>query len=242
MHSINISIIIPAYNEEARLPLFLGSIAAYFEPQDISYEIIIVDDGSTDSTAGVVERLAADNPSIKLIRLAANRGKGCAVRTGMLQARGKLLLFTDADGATPIAEFQRLKDAVKKGADLAIASRALRDDSCVVVARLHRKVIGTVFNLIVSVVAIQGVKDTQCGFKLFTAESAASIFPLQRIDGFGFDVEILFISNKLGHRIVEVPVSWTDIKGSKVMLMRDSVKMFADIFRTRLNNLRGYYR
>ncbi|MDO8445444.1 MAG: glycosyltransferase family 2 protein [Deltaproteobacteria bacterium] len=242
MQEISLSIIIPAYNEETRLPLYLDSILAYLEPQDISYEIIVVDDGSVDFTAKVVERYVDENACIKLIRLPCNRGKGYAVKTGMIQACGSLRLFTDADGSTPIKELERLRDAIDSGADVAIGSRALLDDSCTIEAHLHRKLIGSIFNFLVSIFAVKGIKDTQCGFKLFTARSAASAFSLQRIDDFGFDVEILFICNKNGYRVSEVPVNWADVKGSKVSLIRDSFRMFTDIFKIRLNDLKGYYR
>jgi len=177
-----ISIIIPAYNEGSRLPAYLSKILAYIEPQDISYEIIVVDDGSIDATAEIVTKITEANSCVKLIQLPHNQGKGYAVRTGMLQASGTLRLFADADGATPITELKQLRKAIDTGADIAIASRALRSDSCKVQARLHRKVIGSVFNFIVRTIAVRGLSDTQCGFKLFTAESATAVFSLQSIN------------------------------------------------------------
>jgi dolichyl-phosphate beta-glucosyltransferase len=160
----------------------------------------------------------------------------------MLQASGKLRLFSDADGATPIMELERLRKAIDRGADVAIASRALRDDSCTIRAHLHRKVIGRIFHLIVTTLTVKGIHDTQCGFKLFTAKAAEAVFPLQRIDDFGFDVEVLYLCQRNGYRIIEVPVNWTDIAGSKVNLMRDSLRMFADIFKIRYFDLTGAYR
>jgi len=242
MNQLLLSIIIPAYNEEKRLPVYLARILEYLELQDISYEIIVVDDGSHDLTAEVVDRFKQENVRVKLIRLSRNGGKGCAVRAGMLQASGKLRLFADADGATPIAELERLQKAIDSGADVAIASRAMKDDSCIINAHLHRKVIGRVFHYIVTTLTVKGIHDTQCGFKLFTAEAAQAVFPLQRIDDFGFDVEILYLCQRYGYRIAEVPVNWTDIAGSKVSLIRDSLRMFADIFRIRFNDLTGVYR
>jgi dolichyl-phosphate beta-glucosyltransferase len=242
MNPMFLSIIIPAYNEEKRLPGYLARVLEYLEQQKILYEIIIVDDGSHDSTAEVVARFMHENIRVKLVRLPCNRGKGYAVRTGMLQASGKLRLFTDADGATPIIELERLLKAIDSGADVAIASRAMKDDSCAVIAHLHRKVIGRIFHFIVSTLTVKGIHDTQCGFKLFTAEAAQAVFPLQRIDDFGFDVEILYLCQQNGFRIAEVPVNWTDIAGSKVSLVRDSLRMFSDIFRIRLNDLAGVYR
>lgn len=241
MTQVTLSIVIPAFNEETRLPLYLDSIIAHLEPQDISYEIIVVDDGSVDSTAKVVESFMTKNGNLKLVRLALNRGKGFAVKTGMLQARGKLRLFADADGATPITELERLTTAIDTGADIAVASRALHDDRHVVRAHLHRKVMGGIFNYLVNILAVKGIKDTQCGFKLFTAESAETIFTLQRIDDFGFDVELLYIGRKKGYQVAEVPVDWSDVKGSKVNLVQDSFRMFSDIFGIRLNDTRGFY-
>ena len=242
MNPVFLSIIIPAYNEESRLPLYLSRVLDYLEQQKILYEIIIVDDGSHDFTAEVVTRFVQDNIRIKLIRLPRNSGKGYAVRTGMLQATGKLRLFTDADGATPITELERLLKAIVSGADVAIASRAMKDGSCTIIAHLHRKVIGAIFNFIVTTLTVKGIHDTQCGFKLFTAEATEAVFPRQQIDDFGFDVEILYLCQRSGYRIAEVPVNWTDIAGSKVNLIRDSLRMFTDIFKIRFFDLTGVYR
>jgi len=242
MNPVFLSIIIPAYNEESRLPLYLSRVLDYLEQQKILYEIIIVDDGSHDFTAEVVTRFVQDNIRIKLIRLPRNSGKGYAVRTGMLQATGKLRLFTDADGATPITELERLLKAIVSGADVAIASRAMKDGSCTIIAHLHRKVIGAIFNFIVTTLTVKGIHDTQCGFKLFTAEATEAVFPRQQIDDFGFDVEILYLCQRSGYRIAEVPVNWTDIAGSKVNVVWDSLRMFADIFKIRFFYLTGVYR
>ncbi|GFE62158.1 dolichyl-phosphate beta-glucosyltransferase [Geobacter sp. AOG2] len=242
MNSVSLSIIIPAYNEEKRLPPYLASVLEYLEHGDRPYEVIIVDDGSHDATAEVVARFMQENTRVKLIRLPGNRGKGYAVKTGMLRASGNLRLFTDADGATPITELERLQKAIADGADVAIASRAMKDDSCLVNAHLHRKVIGRIFHFIVTALMVQGIRDTQCGFKLFTADAAETVFSLQRIDDFGFDVEALYLCKHNDYRIAEVPVNWTDIAGSKVSLVRDSLRMFTDIFRIRFFDLTGAYR
>lgn len=201
----------------------------------------MVDDGSTDATAAMVESYAARYPNVRLLRLAKNSGKGFAVKTGMLHATGDLRLFADADGATPIAELERLKRTIDEGADVAVASRALADDVCTVEAMVHRKVIGGIFNLLVRAVTVKGIRDTQCGFKLFTAASANAAFPLQQIARFGFDVEILFICRKKGFRIKEVPVNWAEVPKSKVSLLRDSFRMFMDLFKIRLNSIGGAY-
>ena len=213
----------------------------YFTQIDVSYEVLVVDDGSTDSTAVVVESFSEQNPCVKLIKLPQNRGKGYAVKTGMLQSRGRLRLFTDADGATPIGELKRLEKAIDNKAEVAIASRALYSDTCTVNAQFHRRVIGSVFNFIVRTLVVRGVRDTQCGFKLFTAKAASSVFSLQNIDGFGFDVEILYTAQRKGFRISEVPVNWSDVKGAKVRLIRDSIRMFMDVIRIKINDLRGKY-
>jgi dolichyl-phosphate beta-glucosyltransferase len=242
MNAVFLSIIIPAFNEEERLPAYLERVLEYLERQDISYEIIIVDDGSNDSTAEIVARIMRENIKVKLIRLPHNQGKGSAVRAGMLLASGRLRLFTDADGATPIAELERLQNALASGADVAIASRAIKDDSCRVNSHLHRRVIGAIFNFIVGTLTVKGIHDTQCGFKLFTSEVAEAVFPRQRVDDFGFDVEVLYLCQRYGYRIAEVPVNWTDIAGSKVNLIRDSLRMFTDIFKIRFFDLTGAYR
>lgn len=238
---LTLSVIIPAYNEETRLQAYLDKILAYFEHLRLSYEIIVVDDGSTDSTSAVVESFMAKFPMVRLVQLTRNHGKGYAVRSGMLKASGRLRLFADADGATPIEELERLMKAHEQGADVAVASRALHDESCRVQGQLIKKIIGTVFNLIVKIIAIRGIEDTQCGFKLFSAEVADSVFPLQSINGFAFDVEILYICRKKGYRIIEVPVNWTDIYGTKVKIVRDSFLMFKDVIKIRINNNRGNY-
>ena len=215
---------------------------AYLAQEGNDYEVIVVDDGSCDATPLIVESLAGENAHLKLIRLPENRGKGHAVKAGMLAARGSLRLFADADGATPIEELERLKAAINGGADVAIASRALKGDGITVSDTLHRKFMGTVYNLIVRTLAVRGIHDTQCGFKLFTEKAAAALFPLQRIDDFGFDVELLFLAGKQGFRIAEVPVNWTDIKGTKVKIFKDSLRMLTDVIRVRLNDARGAYR
>jgi dolichyl-phosphate beta-glucosyltransferase len=237
-----LSVIIPAYNEEARLPAYLDKILTYFEHHCCACEIIVVDDGSVDGTAAVVERYAKHNAKIQLVRLAGNHGKGYAVKAGMLKASGELRLFADADGATPIEELERLLKAHELGADVVVASRALRDDSCRVQEQFLRMVIGNIFNLIVRTVAVGGIADTQCGFKLFTAEAADTVFPLLTISGFAFDVEVLYLCRKNGYLISEVPVNWIDVKGTKVDVVRDSWRMFMDVLKVWRNNYRGMYK
>ena len=239
--TLELSVVIPAYNEELRLPAYLARVLDYLEAHPFSSEVIFVDDGSQDGTAAMVERFAVENSRVRLVRLPRNQGKGYAVKIGMLKACGELRLFTDADGATPIKELAGLKKAIEAGADAAVGSRALRDDSHTVNTKFHRKVMGTVFNFIVRTLTVKGINDTQCGFKLFTAEAANAAFTLQRIYDFGFDVEVLYICQKKGYRIVEVPVNWTDVPGTKVRLVRDSLRMFKDVVKIRLNDWRGSY-
>lgn len=242
MTELSLSIVIPAYNEADRLPSYLARILTYLDEERIDAEIIVVDDGSRDGTAAVVTEFSRVHDRVRLISLPRNRGKGHAVRTGMLVAAGNLALFADADGATPIEELKRLEKAIAGGADVAIASRAHHDECCTLRVHLHRKVIGTIFNFLVTTLAVPGIRDTQCGFKLFKRDAARAVFARQLIDDFGFDVEVLFLCKKLGYLTAEIPVSWSDVKGSKVSLWRDSLRMFADIFIVRLNEARGAYR
>lgn len=237
----DISIIIPAYNEADRLPEYLESMVAYFRRLPAEYEILVVNDGSRDATAAVVERYGKDNARIRLISLPHNCGKGAAVKAGMAAATGGLRLFADADGATPVTEYARLQAAVAVGADVAIASRAVRDTSRTVKRWQRRRVFSAVFNVMVRILLVRGIRDTQCGFKLFTAAAAEKLFARQRLNGFSFDVELLAIAMRTGLRVTEVPVNWVGIPGGKVNLVRDSWRMFRDLLRIRLNLLRGLY-
>lgn len=238
---MRLSVIIPAYNEEKRLPAYLREIITYFDGRGETYEVIVVDDGSQDGTAREVERLRESAPSVHLIKLVENQGKGCAVRTGMLAARGTLRLFTDADGATPIQELERLERSLAEGADIAVGSRTARDPTRTVQAQTLRKMIGSIFNITVRCSGVTGITDTQCGFKLFRAPVARVLFSTLRCHGFSFDVELLFLSQRWKYRIVEVPVHWTDQAGSKVRLVRDGLRMLYDIWTVRRNYRRGFY-
>lgn len=239
--SMRWSVVIPAYSEENRLPAYLREILPYFDGRGETYEVIVVDDGSQDRTASVVERFQADAPSVHLIKLAENRGKGCAVRTGMLEAKGALCLFTDADGATPIRELERLERSIADGADIAIGSRTMRDPTRTVQARVFRKISGSIFNIAVRGLGVTGITDTQCGFKLFRAPVARALFSTLQCDGFSFDVELLFLGQRWKYRIDEVPVQWTEQAGSKVRIARDSWRMIYDIWTVRRNYQRGLY-
>ena len=227
------SVVIPAFNEADRLPRYLQEVALFFEGQDSAHEIVVVDDGSADDTAGRARELARAHPAIRVERLPRNRGKGHAVRVGMLGARGALRLMADADGATPIGEVKRLAAAVEAGADVAIGSRALRDPSVAVRARRHRRIGGWLFHAAVRAVGVSGVIDTQCGFKLFRGPVADELFGAARSDGFAFDVELLLLAQRRGLRVAEVPVNWTDQRGSKVGLLRDGPGMLWQLVRLR---------
>lgn len=234
--TIALSVIIPAFNEERRLPPTLIDMVDHLDGWGNSYEIIVVDDGSTDGTGEIVEKFARLRPQVRLVRLPVNTGKGAAVKTGMLAARGARRLFADADGATPFEEFTRLMGELDQGADVAIGSRALASGTTRVKTVWYRRVLGRIFNGTVNVVLLPGVADTQCGFKLFTAAATAEIFRRQTAERFGFDVEILYIARRLGLHVVEVPINWTNVPGSKVNLLWDSAQMLLDVLRVRFRH------
>ncbi len=237
----DLSIVIPAFNEQDRLERTLRTYLKYCGERHRSVEVIVVDDGSTDGTTPLVERLASELPELRLIRLAQNQGKGYAVRSGIVNARGRRVLFADADGATPIAEIERLDAALDAGADLAIGSRAVASADVHVRTRLHRRLIGRAFHLLVRLTGVTGIADTQCGFKLFRGAVAHVLFSRMRTTGFSFDVEVLMMARLCGHRITEVPVNWTHQPGSRVNLVIDSVRMAGDLVRIRLRRLKGEY-
>lgn len=221
------SVVIPAFNEALRLPPFLDAVVAYLEGRDEPYEIIVVDDGSGDGTSEAVQ--ARRYGSVRLIRREINGGKGTAVRTGMLAARGTYRLFADADGATPIQELKRLEAPLVAGADVAFGSRALRDPGVSVAARRHRMIAGRVFNWLVARLGLEGVADSQCGFKAFSARAAQSLFGALKTQGFAFDVEVLLRAQAAGYRVVEVAVNWNDQSGSKVGVLKDGPRMLGQV-------------
>jgi len=234
-----LSIIVPAYNEDRRLPTTLPQIVAFLEAQPYRGQVIVVDDGSADSTARVVEQMATQQPLITLIRN-EHRGKGYAVKTGMLAAQGDYLFLCDADLSMPIEEVARFLPPALQGCDVAIGSRevagAMRYDE-----PSHRHLMGRVYNLLVRLLAVRGFQDTQAGFKCFRREVALDLFPYQTMDGFGFDVEVLFIAQKRGYHIVEVPIDWYHMTNSRVSPVSDSVRMFREIVQVRVNDWRGRY-
>jgi dolichyl-phosphate beta-glucosyltransferase len=237
----DLSIVIPAYNEEFRIEVTVRDIVGYCRAGGRSFEVILVDDGSRDGTTSVGRLLSEQFPELRLIRLAANHGKGYAVRTGVVNAVGRTILFADADGATPISEIERLESALNSGADVAVGSRALPATDVEVHAKFYRHLIGRTFHLLVEWLADSGVKDTQCGFKLFQSRVAHDLFSRMRMNGFSFDVEVLVMARQRGYRVTEVPVNWTHQPGSKVRLTLDSLRMAADLVRIRAHCLSGEY-
>ena len=240
---IALSVVIPAFNEAARIQGCLSEITAYFKQRGIAYEVLVVDDGSVDGAAILVDRYRREDQAVRLLRLPRNMGKGYAVRAGVREARGALLLIADADGATPIRETERLETAIRGGADLAIGSRFLasRDSRYRVKARWHRSVLGNLFNLVVQALGLRGITDTQCGFKLLQEAVALDLFSVACINGYGLDLEILYVAQRRGYRIAEVPVNWSDQPGSKVRVFRDGFRMLLDLLTIRRNYARGLY-
>lgn len=241
--SLELSVVVPAHNEAARILPHLRSIAEYLAERALAFEIIVVDDGSLDDTAAVVRHFARQVPRLRLLRLPICSGKGAAVRQGMQAARGRRQLFTDADGATPIHELARLEQALQSGAQMAIGSRSLasRRSDFTVHARWHRSLLGGCFNTIVRLGGIRGIADTQCGFKLFERTVAQDLFSVSCVNGYGFDLELLYIAQRRGYRIAEVPVNWTDQAGSKVRVLRDGVGMLRELLTIHHNAEKGVY-
>jgi dolichyl-phosphate beta-glucosyltransferase len=228
-----LSIVIPCYNEELRLPRSIEQIERFLHDTGTSYELILVDDGSTDRTRKVMNEAATRNGSVRIEALPHNRGKGRALAEGVAAAKGTEILITDADLSTPIEELEKLQAALDKGAGAAIASRALRGSRVEVSQPIYRVLMGKAFNLIVQLVLLPGIWDTQCGFKLFRAEVAQDAFGALTTDGFGYDPEVLYRAKKRGVRIVEVPVVWRNSAPTKVSPIRSSLDMFRHVVRVR---------
>jgi dolichyl-phosphate beta-glucosyltransferase len=231
-------VVIPAYNEADRLPPTLASIRGFLDGWGRTYEILVVDDGSTDETAARARE--AGGPTVTVIANGRNRGKGHSVRRGMLAATGELRLMCDADLSTPIGEFPRLLSWLDEGHDVAIGSRALPDSKVEVRQPLYRESMGRLYNRLVRLLLLSGLHDTQCGFKLFTASAARLSFAPARLDGFSFDVESLFIARRRGLKIAEVAVTWRNDAASRVGMGRGALAFF-DLLRIRVNDLLGRY-
>jgi dolichyl-phosphate beta-glucosyltransferase len=239
----SISIIIPAYNEQVRLPDTLRRIAEYLCASEWSFqEILIVDDGSRDGTAAAADEFAKSHPNARVLRNPGNRGKGYSVRSGMLEARGEWRLFSDADLSTPIEELEKLWDVVAKGKyPVAIGSRAVDRSLIGVHQPGHRETMGRLFNGVMRLATGLAISDTQCGFKLFRADVAQEVFSRQLLERFGFDAEVLYIADRRGYGIAEVPVRWNHVDGSKVGMMT-GMRAFEELLEIRINSLRGRYR
>jgi dolichyl-phosphate beta-glucosyltransferase len=235
------SIVIPAYNEGERLGPSVEKVLGYVRQQGWDAELIVVNDGSRDNTAEIVREFAKKYPLVRLVENPGNRGKGYAVRNGMLNARGEVIVFSDADLSSPIEEMPKLLEAVKAGADIAIGSRWLRSELQIHRQSLHRQLFGRIFNGLNRMILGLRFKDTQCGFKAFTRTAAQRILPLQRIERWGFDPEILFLARKFGFRVDEVAVRWGHVGGTRINPLIDGTRMFQEMLRIRWNDITGKY-
>ena len=235
------SIVIPAYNESARIRTTIEKILGHIQRRDWNAEVLVVNDGSTDDTPQIVQTYAADNPVLHLIDNPGNRGKGYSVRNGMLHARGEVILFSDADLSSPIEEADKLFAAVQGGVDVAMGSRWLRRELQTQRQPLYRQLFGRVFNLALRILLGLHYQDTQCGFKAFSRRAVQSIFPLQHIERWGFDPEILYLAQRFGFRIEEVPVKWAHRDGTRINPLRDGLRMFAELLKIRWYSISGKY-
>lgn len=238
---IFLSVIIPAYNEEKRLPKTLGAIDEYLPRQSYGYEILVVNDGSTDKTTRVIQNLKSRIQNLRLVDNKENHGKGYVVRQGLLEAKGKYRLFSDADNSTSIDQVEKMLPELERGHDIVIGSRDIKGAVLEPPQPLHRRLLGEGFKLLRKIiVGPWDIQDTQCGFKMFSAGAVEDIFPRLKINRWAFDVEVLAVAKKLGYKIKEVPVTWINDPHSKVKLS-GMVKMLFEIAQVRLNFLRGLY-
>ncbi|MBI4681043.1 MAG: glycosyltransferase family 2 protein [Nitrospirae bacterium] len=236
-----LSIVIPSYNEEAGIRNTLEKITEYLERRYPSYEIIVVCDGCKDNTAKLAEEAARSNHRIRVLDRKTNMGKGFSVRQGCLEAKGDYVIFTDADLSTPIDEIEKLLKWLEEGYDIAIGSRALKESDIQIHQPWFRETMGKIFNLFVQAIAVRGISDTQCGFKGFKKDTAMEVFQRQTINGFGFDVELLYIARRLGYRIKEVPVRWLNRAESKVNPLIHPMQMLFDLIKIRIRGIRKVY-
>jgi dolichyl-phosphate beta-glucosyltransferase len=233
-----LSVVVPAYNEEARLGATLKCVREYLESRPYASEIIVVDDGSTDRTSAVAAEALGGRTGDRILRRADNRGKGASVKEGVLAAAGELILFTDADLSTPIDEIEKLLPEIEKGADIVIGSRAMDGSDIQVRQNRFREWMGKTFNVFVRTCAVDGIRDTQCGFKLFKRKAARAVFPELGTCGFCFDVEALFLGRRMGLQIAQVPVIWRNSPRSKVRIVRSSARMIWDLLGIRRRHRR----
>lgn len=235
------SIVIPAYNEAARLGTSLEKVLTFVRSQEWNAEVVVVNDGSRDTTAEIIRTFAGRDHAVRLVENPGNRGKGYSVRNGMLNAQGEFVIFSDADLSSPIEESTKLLEALDQGADIAIGSRWLRTETQIRRQPLHRQIFGRIFNLLLRLTLGLEFKDTQCGFKAFKKSAAQAIFPLQKIERWGFDPEILFLARKLGFKVKEVPVLWGHSGGTRINPLVDGFRMLTEMLRVRWYSLTGKY-
>jgi len=238
-----LSVVIPVYNEEKRVGATLRDGISFLRAQRLTAEILAVDDGSTDGTARVLRSFRRSLPrgvTLRLLSHGVNRGKGAAVRTGMLASKGRFTLYLDADNSTPLTEWSKVRPFLKDH-DVVVGSRAVDRSQVEVRQPFYREAMGRIFNLMVQAVAVPGIRDTQCGFKAFRGDAARRIFQRQTIERFGFDPEILFIARRLGCRLTEVQVKWINSPDSRVHVFRDSARMLLELLTIRDNARRGRY-
>lgn len=236
-----LSIIIPAYNEEKRLLPTLGKILAYLSGHGFSYEIIVVDDGSTDDTLQMAKNFACSDKHVIVLANERNSGKGYSVRRGMLSASGEYIFFTDADLSTPIEEIEKCLPYLNNGYDVVIGSRSIPGSHIIIHQPWYREKMGKIFNFMVNIVLVKGIADTQCGFKGFKKEVVKTVISRCCINGFSFDVEAIYLSRKFGFKIKEIPIRWENSALSKVDPIRHSLQMLRDLFRIKIRDLKGYY-
>lgn len=241
MAELQYSIVIPAYNEQARIGVTLDGVLACIAQRNWQAEVLVVNDGSRDRTAQIVREYAAVHPAVRLIENPRNHGKGYSVRNGILQAHAPIVMFTDADLSSPMEEAERLFAAIAEGVDVAIGSRWLERSRQTLQQPLYRRFFGRCFNRFTRLIMGLPFADTQCGFKAFRREAAQEIFVRQRIERWGFDPEILFIALRRGYRVREVPVTWGHDERSRISYLRDGLQMIQEILRIRWNAFTGLY-
>jgi dolichyl-phosphate beta-glucosyltransferase len=235
-----LSVVVPAYNEEGRIGASLRKIAEHLTARRLGFEIIVVDDGSTDGTSEAAGRIGGEGAPVRIIRNPANKGKGAAVRTGIAAAAGDVVLFSDADLSTPIEEIDNLLPWLDSH-DLVIASRSLRDSRVEVRQPRYRELMGRMFNVAAQILLVRGLIDTQCGFKLMTRKAVDRILPRLRIDSFSFDVEMIVAARRGGLAVKEVPVRWVNSRASRVSPIYHSAQMLLDLFRIKFYDISGVY-
>ena len=241
MSEIKLSVIVPAYNEEKRLPQTLREIDKYLKKQSYNYEIIVVSGGSTDNTVEVTKKLIPEINNLSVFELKESLGKGFCVKKGILKAKGKFRLFIDADNSTSIDQVEKMWPEFEKDFDIVIGSRDIKGAVLAVPQSLFRRILGNIFNLLTKIISgIWGIPDTQCGFKGFTDRATKDIFSLMITDRFAFDVEVLIIAKKFGYSIKEIPVTWVNDINSKVKF-KSMVEMLLDIIKIRINSIKGVY-